>query len=161
MGLMQAATTSIAGIQQPMHSPSIPTKPLFDPFTPPLVSVLFAHRPSLYSWLAIRLNYEDCLSLTAEKTAVIGWRQRRYTRTLKPCLRKTSTAIAATFGIVTQPRPNERYIRMMMHFASRSEQQDLLCLIVLSDGQSLSGRLIDQAHHYYILFRHSHAKLLV
>src|SRR2546423_13292532 len=50
---------------------------------------------------------------------------------------------------------------MTMHFASRSEQQNLSCVKVLSDDQSLSGRLIDQAHHHHILFHHSHANLLV
>jgi len=54
MGLMQGTTTSIAGVQQSIHSPSIPIKPLFHPFMPPMLSVLFAHRPSLQTFIAQR-----------------------------------------------------------------------------------------------------------
>src|SRR5438874_4498428 len=57
MGLMQGTTTSIAGVQQLMHSSSIPVKPLFHPFMPPLSSMLFTHKPSLHSWLAIRSRF--------------------------------------------------------------------------------------------------------
>src|SRR5947209_4194951 len=105
-------------------------------------------------------SFESGLSQTAEKTSMIGWRQHWYTRTLKPCLSKASTAIAPTFSIVTEPRTNERYIRMTIRLTSRSEQQDLSCLIMLSHGQSLSGCLIDQAHHHHILTCHFHVDLL-
>jgi hypothetical protein len=44
---MQCRSASIAGVQQPIHPPSIAIKALFHPFTPPMLSVLFAHRPSL------------------------------------------------------------------------------------------------------------------
>src|SRR6266496_5969700 len=57
MCLMQCGTTSIAGVQPSMHSLCISINPLFHPFTPPLVSMLFTHRPPLHSWLAIRSRF--------------------------------------------------------------------------------------------------------
>src|SRR5207247_802075 len=96
-----------------------------------------------------------------KKTAVIRWRQHRHARTREPGLIKAATAIAPTFRIVTEPLTDERYIGMTMHFAGRSEQHDLSGLILLCHDHSLSGRLVDQAHHRHLLRCHFHADLLV
>src|SRR5437660_1445363 len=67
MCLMECGTTSIAGVQQSMHSLCIPIKPLFHPFTS-LVSMLFTHRPSLHIWLAIKHILTNTSKLFAHET---------------------------------------------------------------------------------------------
>src|SRR6266700_5830407 len=69
MGLMQCVPTSVAGVQQLMHSPSIPTNPLFHPFMPPLSSMLFTHKPSLRSWLAIVIA--SLVSVSHTQTSIL------------------------------------------------------------------------------------------
>src|SRR5947209_10363375 len=96
--------------------------------------------------------------LLLKTTAAIRCRQHWHTRTLEPCLSKASTAIPSTFRVVTEPGTYYRHIRVTMHLTSRSEQQYLSRLIVLCRYQSLSCRLIDQAHHHDILNRHLHAE---
>src|SRR5438132_6434430 len=86
MGLMQDSPASIAGVQQAIHPPSRAIKALFHPFTPPMLSMLLAHRPSLtlmacYQALSFQLRMSFPLTIRLQHVCtVVGTNAVRVSR---------------------------------------------------------------------------------